>query len=968
MKRTTLKACLMASTLISGLAVAAPVMAQDSDSDTITVTGSRIARQDFVANSPVATVDSAQFEMSGTINTESLLNTLPQTVPGLDRTSNNPGNGTATVDLRGLGSGRTLVLINGSRAMPGGTGGVVDINTIPASLIERVEVVTGGASAVYGSDAIAGVVNFILKDDFEGVEVNVGYEQTQRGDGRYQNLDVTMGGNFDNGRGNVVMNMGYVNREAVFQGDRSFSREALGGTQAGGALFGLGSSGVPGGHLFDFNFSGTFDWSAAGLAPAIAGLGDDCGAAGLSAREDGGGGFYCGGQVLFNAAGDPLPWINGGPGNSRYNYAPVNYLQLPQERYNATVLGRYDISDSVEMYTRVSFAQNQVDSQLAPTPAFSFFDINLSNPFLTTDTLALLSPLDTDSDGLVNVYLGRRMVETGARRSNDIRTMFQFQVGLRGDLGGTWEWDMYYQTGRTMQSASIEGDVSQPRMQQALLTTDGVTCTDPSGGCAPINIFGPGNISAAGAAFVSTRLNVENERNQSVFSANVFGDTDGFISLPGGPIGLATGFEYREESADYRPSQDLQAGTLLGFNASPAVGGHYDVYDFYGEALLPILSGVPMAEVLELELAARYSDYSTAGGTSSYKVAGRWSPIDPVSFRASFNTATRAPNIGELFSPVGNSFPGASDPCAGGTLGSYPGSSARLDTLCAATGVPTADIGTDFQPNGQIESLVGGNANLGVEEAETFTVGFIVEPPMIEGLTISVDYFDIQMENIITAPAAQFILDSCYSVGTQAGAGNTDPNSQFCSLISRFSSGAAIDTISANLNNVALATVTGVDINVDYSIGEILPEYIPGSWELAVIGTRIEENSSQENAASAVVDCAGSFSGACGEPIQEWNHRATISWFNGPVSTQLTWRYLGETISQDAEDTLDAESYFDMSATWEISDTYSITGGIDNLLDTSPPILGDNQEQANTYPATYDVFGRTFWLNLRGRF
>jgi outer membrane receptor protein involved in Fe transport len=967
----------MATTLIGGMATAAPVYAQDGE-ETITVTGSRIVRQDFVANSPVATVSAEQVELTGTINTEGLLNTLPQTVPGLDRTSNNPGNGTATVDLRGLGSGRTLVLIDGTRAMPGGTGGTVDLNTIPSSMIERVEVVTGGASAVYGSDAIAGVVNFIMKDDFEGVQINTGYEISEENDAEYTSVDVTIGGNFDNGRGNVVMNVGYINRGEVFQGDRAFSNTALGGTQQDAELVPLGSSGVPEGHLF--GFANVFDWSGAGLAPVISGSLSDfnagCGAEGLFTQDPDGsvtdplvndvsGDEFCRGDILFDSNGQPTPWINSGPNNTRYNYAPINYLQLPQERYNAFIQASYDITDSVTLTSRATFSHNAVDSQLAPTPAFSFFTVNLDNPFLGSDTVALLTPSDTDSDGLVDFYLGRRMEEVGPRRSNDTRTVFQFQVGLQGELENNWVWDAYFQSGRSFESTALEGDISAIRLQQALLTTDGVNCTDTSNGCVPINVFGAGNISAGAAAFVSTRINSELERNQIVGGISLAGDTGGAFELPGGPISFAVGTEYRSEDADFRPSQDLAAGTLLGFNGAPPVGGGYDVYDVYGEALLPILNDRPGFEILELELAARYSDYSTAGGTDAFKVGGRWAPTEEVAFRASWNTATRAPNVGELFSPASNGFPGASDPCAAPPLGAY-AADARLDALCAATGVPAADVGTDFQPNGQIETILGGNANLDAEEAETFTIGAIFEPAFLEGFSASIDYFDIEITGGIGAPSAQFILDSCYSVGTQAGEGNTDPNTDACQRINRFAGGAAIDTIVASLGNIAVSNRSGYDIQFAYDIGEL--ESLPGSWNINFLGTYLEESSSQQTAGAAVVDCVGVFSGSCGEPTQEWNHRATLGWLNGSFSTQLLWRYIGESTSQDGADQIDGESYFDISTAWEINDTFSLTGGIDNLLDTEPPILGDNQEQANTWPATYDVFGRTYWVNLRTRF
>ena len=320
------KLLLSAVTAASFAATAAPTYAQDNDDDTVVVTGSRLAKKDFISNSPVATINAVQFERTGVVNTENLLNTLPQTVPGLDRTSNNPGNGTATVDLRGLGANRTLVLINGRRAQPNGPAGVVDINTIPPSLIENVEVLTGGASSVYGADAVAGVVNFILKDDFEGVEANVGYVSTERGDGETINASLTLGANTSDGKGNVTVNLGYTDRAAVFQGDRSFSNVALFDNGAGDGLEPGGSSGVPGTSIF-----AGFDFGAPVGADAEIGAGPNVGLG------------------VFDSNGVLQPFDLAGDVNDFYNYAPVNFLQLPLHLFMVLMLLQVLLTSSLKM-------------------------------------------------------------------------------------------------------------------------------------------------------------------------------------------------------------------------------------------------------------------------------------------------------------------------------------------------------------------------------------------------------------------------------------------------------------------------------------------------------------------------------------------------------------------------------------------------------------------------------------------
>ncbi|MDG1826410.1 MAG: TonB-dependent receptor [Henriciella sp.] len=960
MNGNTFRNRLLASSVIAGAAfavVAAPAVAQEDDEavqETVIVTGSRIAKQDFVSNSPIATVDSETFELTGSVNTEDVLNTLPQAIPGFDRSSNNPGDGTATANLRGLGSARTLVLVDGRRMVPSRSDGVVDLNNIPAAMIERVEVITGGASAVYGSDAMAGVVNFILKDDFEGFEANLGYEQTvEYGDAEYFTADVTWGANFDGGRGNVTTNFSFTDRKDVFASDRDFARVIPGGG---------GSSGVPDGHSFN-----TFDFTALGQATDLANCPE-----GTALNTAGTG---CVGQAIFAGPNGIRPWINGGANSDRYNYAPVNYLQLPQERFSTTTLARYEITEDMELYGRFTGSFNQVPQQLAPTPAFTSITTATDNPFLSAAAQAALAQLDTDGDGSVSTFIGRRLEETGGRISNDDRFAFQFQVGATGTIADSFDYDVYFQKGRSQNNNDLNGDVSLTRYLDAVNVTDdgngNPVCVSGNASCVPLNIFGQGNISDAAADYITLGINAKSEYNQTVFGATITGDTEGFVSLPGGPIGWAVGTEYREEEFDFRPSDALAQGALLGFNSAPPVSGGFDVYDVFAEFYAPILSGVAGAELLAVEGAIRISDYSTVGTTEAYKLGGEWSPVDGLRFRALYNTAVRAPNVSELFTPQSNGFPGASDPCS---TTNNPVASG-IQALCAATGVPAAQIGDSGtgpanpafyqQRNDQVEGLFNGvNPNLAQEEAETLTVGAVFEPNMIDGLTVAVDYYNIEITDYITVlgGGAQGVFDQCY--GTTFNAAQ-DPNNSFCLALNRGASGES-NPILPNANSGFLET-SGIDIAVNYGFETSI---VPGAFTVGYQGLVLDKWDFQASSATDVRSCKGQYGNFCDDPVADYKHLATFGWSDGPYSAQLRWEHIGAVDADDGTSpSLDAANYFNLNGSWDINDNLRLSGGIDNLFDEEPSVqLGGNAEQANTFPSTYDLFGRTAYVNAKIRF
>jgi len=1041
---------LLMTTLLSAAtigATAVPVSAQDAADDEIVVTGSRIKKKDFISNSPIATVDAAQFEKTFSINTENLLNTLPQTVPGLDRTSNNPGNGSATVDLRGLGSNRTLVLVNGTRMVPFGQNGVVDLNTIPTSLIENVEVLTGGASSVYGADAVAGVVNFILKDDFEGVESNIGYSITESGDAGLLNVDATFGSNFDDGRGNATVNVSYANRESLFQGDRDFSSVALFNDGNGGLEPG-GSSGVPGTSIFNGGLNNSTS-CATPLGPRDAdGALIPCADDQLTTNA----GAFASGASIFNVDGTARDFILGGDVNDFYNYAPVNFIQLPQERFTITALGNYEINDKIELYTRGSFAQNRVNSQLAPTPIFQTSTFSLDgNPFIApsaqaqfsgnnTDQVGIgarvarvlsdptsafnptprnldedLNPilpgaegfvaqnlctncvfdsngdgfndiaplLDTDGDGIADTataLVRRRLEEVGPRQTVDINDAFQITLGARGDLNDTWSYDVYLQEGRTVRAQTQNGNVNRGRFNQALLLADAdgdgnvdvdaagnPACSDPAqnggtaSGCAPLNIFGEGNISSESAAFINTAAAATAEFEQTVIQGNLSGDL-GELSLTDDPIGVAFGAEYIETEADFRPSQDVAVSTIAGFNGSPPSGGSFDVYSVYAEASIPLLADKPFAQRVTLDVAGRYSDYSTSGGVEAYKIGGEWAVNDQFRIRGNYNRAVRAPNIGELFAPIGENFPGAVDPCSAAG-----NPDAAVAAICTATGVPAAQVGSAAinTISGQVRTLAGGNEQLEPETADTYTIGAVLQPDFIDGLSLSVDYYDINISGAIAAfgGGANNVLNTCYNNAEFGGVG-----SDFCNVITRRADGS-IDFISLQARNVASTNVSGIDISAQYGFdaGNF------GDIGISYLGTYNLENEFTAFLGDDVITCDGEFGTTCGEPDPTYRHRVVGSVNKNDWSFQTVWRLVGGVNDDAGEgvnsvDSIGAFHYFDSSISKDFGENLTLSFGANNVFDKNPPVIGDNDEQANTFPATYDVFGRTYFANAKVRF
>ena len=960
---------LLRTTMLSGAAAVAalPAFAQDTDADdTIIVTGSRIQREDLNAPSPVTTVSAEQLVLTNTVNSEQFLNTLPQVIPAFDQTSNNPGNGSATVNLRGLGTARTLVLVDGARFVGQGPTFVVDLNNIPSALVERIDVVTGGASAVYGSDAVAGVVNFILKDDFEGIQLDVSDELSAAGwDANTFNAALTVGGNFADGRGNAVVSMSYTNREPLFQGDRPLSQLTNADPGAGNAAAGFsqtGSANIPGGGFFSFqfnNFGLNAGTNANFPATTVAGVDPLCGAASTTCT-----GFRGSDGTSVNGFRFGVP---AGAADDTYNYAPANYLQLPQERYSISGFGTYEINDHIEAYMRGVFSGITVDSQLAPTPAFLPLTINLDNPTIPATLLSLISgSTANNADGTATLFISKRYEELGTRNSLRETTGFQLLTGVRGDLNDQWSYDTFFNFSRSTVTQIQTGNISVSALQAGLLCDGGPTaiasgCTVPY-----VNLFGgQGAISPAAAASISRTGAIISEIEQTQWVGLLKGDLDG-LRTPWADAGVAMvlGAEYRELFANNIPDSVL-GPDVRGFNSSLPVGGRYDVYEVFGEVIIPVITGKTMIEAFTINGAYRYSDYSLSavGGVHTFAAGADWEVIPGLRFRGQFQRAVRAPNVGELFAAATNGFPGASDPCSGGPNGSF--SAATIVSTCVAAGVPVGQVGANIQPFGQIQGLFGGNPNLSQEIADTYTFGMVWQPEQIDGLSLQVDYYDISIENAVTVIGLQVLLNECHQQGLAAScaalAGGRDPSSGIM----------GVQPFTPNLGavNAAAINARGIDVNIGYSM-----DAFAGTLSAKYYGNYTLNSNFQSSGSALLVECAGLFAGQCGEPTPEYKHTTQISYLQGPLTASLRWRAVGGVTTtvtglSDLSDDIGFFNYIDVTTQYAVNENLDLTVGVKNITGKDAPALGSTvAEQGNTWPATYNPFGRQVFFGASLRF
>ncbi len=934
--RLVIRNRLLASTLLLGIAAPAwaqtdpaPDTATPARDDAIVVTGSRLGGLQLEQASPIAIVSAKEIALSGQVNVENIIKDLPQLVPSVTGASNNPGGGIATADLRGLGSTRTLVLVNGRRYVAYDADQIVDLNTIPAGLIERVDIVTGGRSAVYGSDAIAGVVNFVMKRDFSGVQANANYRINEQGDGGTFNSNILLGGNFADGRGNATLYLDYTKRDGITQGSRDYSRQALVDDGEGGLI--AGGSG-----------------SIEGTRFAIGGV-----------------------NRKFETDGSYTPYNSA---TDAYNYAPANYLQVPQKRFLMSAQTNYEVSKAFNVYAEGQLINNRVKNQLAATPFTGSVQLDADTSFLSAGSRALLGGLDTDRDGYVTSTIYRRLTEVGPRVSSTDNTAYRALLGANGDIGGGWNYDAYYSYAKTRTVEKQTGNVSRSRVLQALKTTydagGNLVCSDTSNGCVPLNIFGAGNISDAAAAFISIPTQNTSTISEQVASASI--SNKNLFDLGAGPAGIVFGTEYRKEQGSYNPDFALSSGDVVGFNGGEGLGGGYDVKEAYTEVAVPLLADMPFVHRLEVNGAYRYSYYSTAAkSVNTYSGGAVWSPIRDVSLRGQYARAVRAPTVSNLYSGASQDFPTATDPCTSAVAVT----NANLNASCLAAGVPAALLGTAYDGGStQIQTINGGNPNLREETSDTYTAGIVLQPSFLHGFSFTADYYKISIDNYISTAGTANLIRACFGDATN---NYTPYDASYCSSLPRDANSYAITDAANTLQNTGGVKTRGVDFEARYrtALGFGAFGSDTSNLDLRFSGTRLI--AFDYNPVAAIPDltlnCAGKFGVTCGNPYSKWRLSTRATYATGPVTVSVLYRHLSAVKDDDstttyAVETIKAYDYIDLTAAFEVKPGFTWSVGVNNLFDKQPPILGDNQEQANTYPSTYDPYGRAFFMATSIRF
>jgi outer membrane receptor protein involved in Fe transport len=984
--RYTLAAAAFAS------AYTVPATAQ-TELEEVVVTGSRIARADYDAASPVITLDQDTFKLSGEAQLETVLNSMPQLVPSITTTSNNPSNGgQANVDLRGLGTQRTLVLLDGSRLTPSNLTGVVDLNTIPSALIQNIEILTGGASSVYGSDAVAGVVNVRLKQDFEGVQINTQYGITDKSDGQSLLVEGLIGGNFAEDRGNAVLSLSYDTRDEVLAGDRGFGEVSL-----GAQLQPLGSGTVPDGRIDWGTVANPAGGPPISNAPSQAALNAVFGAYGAAPGSVPGSaaiGFNTDGTLFSFGRGTAAQPVVNFRGNTNdpgynplsysYNFGPVNYLQLPLTRRQIAGFATYDIvPDVAEMYTRIMYTTYNSDQQLASTPvtctgAALGCSIPLTNPLIPADLRALLAERPVPGAALPTSAFSRRFLESGPRVSNNDYDVTQGLVGFRGDFTNGWNWDVFGSWGKALYTNLQDGNLSRSRLQAAYNNP----AVYASSGCAQFNPFGAGNVSPACAQAVTIRATNVQETEQTQVVGSVTGD---IIDLPAGALQFNVGAEYRKNTGEFRPDQFLASGDVVGFNAQQPTSGEVSVTEGFVELAVPILKDMTGASFLGMDLGYRYSDYNLAGSHSTYKVALQWNPIDSLKVRGSYNRAIRAPSISELFLPRQENFPQYSDPCNSNSTFRTGPDAAAVAALCLAQGIPAGTLGTFQQANPQARTFVGGNTELEPETADTYTAGVAWQSAFdsvwAQRLSASVDYWNYEIEDVIGSFDVSSIIGRCFN---QLDSNPTyDPNNSFCQLFTRSTANFAVQDISATNLNLGGLKREGVDMQLDYGLPLDAFGADPkwGDLSLNVLFTYLLNAERQETVTSPWFDRKGTISQTVASAFPEIKGRMMLSWNVSDFLFRYTLRYTDgmDVVNNDAifspstgaVPTVDSFVYHDISARWNATDMISVTAGVTNLTDEEPPVYTTSTQagiQSNTDPSTYDVLGLRYFVNVGVKF
>jgi len=1014
-----LRRAIAAAVALSAGVTTPVLLAQDGQLEEVIVTGSRLRTSNVTSPTPLTQIGAPEIAARGIARVEDVVNILPSVF--VDQTSNvaNGGTGTATLNLRGLEAERTLVLMDGKR-LPFGSPfeAAVNVDIIPAKLVERVDVLTSGASAVYGSDAVAGVVNFVTKRNFEGFELDYqyGWRNNPNDDGFMADvlqrngianpgevtagesglISLLMGANTSDGRGNITIFGSYEDQEELLGADRDTGACTLGGTSE---INCVGSSNFR-------RFNGT-------LSNGVTG-------------------------TVFQQPDGTLTPFQGGAAET-YNFGARNHYQRPLERWNLNASGSYEITGGLEAYADSTYMNNRTVSQIAESASFNrSFQTNCDNPLLQAgrgpDGSGAFSFADFtgnfDDDGNfvscndllaagqapdVQFINSHRNVEGGPRISTFENSTWRVVSGLRGDITDEFSFDVFAQYSGTEGVRISQRDLNFQRVQQALFIVDdgngNPVCRDTTGGCVPWNIFtrgadGSTNVTPEQTDFIQGIGIVTGETEQLVYGGTIEGDFTNFgVSLPWADDGVSglIGFESRTDELT-RLSDDISKipggrGLTGTGGATLPIAGEIEVDEFFTEVSVPVIQGATFAEELGISAGYRYSDYTTNGNgtsnsfdTDTWFAGVSWSITDEIRLRYNESVAIRAPNVFDLYVGINTGLTdlttgenGLFDPCA-----SAPGVSPQASLeACARTGVSAAQYNTGIEDNpaGQYNVITGGNPNLVAETGETTTIGLVYTPNWLTGLSVSVDYFDIEVTDAIDTIPAQAALDGCI-----AGGAGSDT---FCGLIQRDTAGTlwltndapggGLAGISEQNANIASLKTSGFDINATYNLDLAdlgLDNF--GSLSFDYAGTILESKEEVPFGGADTLDCLGFYAGQCELPNPEYQHRLLGNW-NTPLdglTMSFTWRHVGETTlfgldeaaaaqrPEQMNDYMEERNYLDLFASYTLNENISFRAGANNVFAKDAPLstnVGTGTGNNNTYPGLFDV-SRFFFAGATYRF
>ncbi len=963
-KRLTFMAGAAVAALMAGVSTEAFAQAADStaapDATQVVVTGTRIHRPNLKSNSPITTVDSKEIQYEGETAIETVLNRLPQVTADANENVSNGSDGTSNVNLRGLGSNRNLVLIDGQRMLPTLA---VDLDFIPSSMISRVDVLTGGASSVYGSDAISGVVNFVLNKHLNGVSLDSQYSiyqhsnddsylrgiQTAAGyatapshvtDGEKYQLNLAVGSDLADHRGNISAYIGYRSTQPVTQAERDYSACSL--TESG-SNFVCGGSGN--------NAYGRFD----PLSGPNAGADYD------------------------NAKDGSKAWV---PNDSSflYNTAPVNYIQRQDKRVTSGAFVNYKFNDKVEGYGSFMFMDDHTFSQAAPSAIFlgTNFVINCDNPLMSAQQKTLLCG-STTSTADAHALVAYRAA-TGPGRRDDLRhTDYRYSGGLRGHFNDAITYDISATRSQMVLDENYQNNIDPTKAAKALqvvLVNGTPTCksvidgSDPS--CVPIDIFSAKGPSQAGLQYLYAPQFTHGEQDLTQVTGSVNADLGAYgVKSPWAADGLATvvGFEHRVETLVFK------ADAVSISQGSQNADGYVKNDELFTELDLPVVQDRPFIKSLGFNAGYRYTKYNSHSSTetspeksfSTWKIEGDYAPNSDVRFRISYNQAVRAPNISELFAAQSVGNVSGDDPCSGST----PVASLAK---CQASGVTAAEYGHIVEcPASVCDALGGGNPALDPETAKTLTYGLVFTPSQVRNLQVSIDYFNIEVDNYISSVDPELIIDECVNGG----------NTFFCGLVHRdhASGGILFGTngylVSTNVNTGYLKTA-GIDLAANYRLDIARA----GRLDFDFAGTWLQKKVTEPLPGLPSYDCKGLFGSTCGEPSPVWRHNLRTTWtMPGDTTTlSLNWRYTGKVdvstkvsgATSAVTPSIKAYNYIDLAGTWSVGHGVVLRGGVNNLFDLAPPAISAGLLQAfgngNTYPGVYDPMGRMVFVGLSAKF